>query len=152
METDDGSLSPTAALGLVASSRSSLADRLVTPWWYHPILGVLVGGLIAVQASSSMVVRALAMGVFGVGLALLVTAYRRLTGLWVSGYHPGPARRWAVMLGVVVGVAYTVAAVAALAGAPARVPLVVGAAVVPVVVVAGRRYDQALRAHLRSPA
>ena len=48
METDPGRADAAAALDLVAASRAALADRLVTPWWYHPALGVLVGGLVGV--------------------------------------------------------------------------------------------------------
>src|SRR5665647_896637 len=33
-------------LALIAETRARLADRLVTPWWYHLSLGALMGVLV----------------------------------------------------------------------------------------------------------
>src|SRR3954467_3422225 len=48
-----------AALLAVRKQRGGAAARLVTPWWYHPALGVLVGVMMAAQAARSSVVGAL---------------------------------------------------------------------------------------------
>ena len=101
MEND--SLDASAALGLVRSSRADLADRLVTPWWYHLVLGLLSAGLIVGYSFPRLVVRYGTLAAFLLGTLLLVQAYKRLTGLWVNGFHPGPARRWAVFGGLVLG-------------------------------------------------
>jgi hypothetical protein len=139
----------------VAASRTAVADRLITPWWYHPALGVLLGALIAAQALPSVLVRVAALAGVAAGLSALMSAYRRLTGLWVSGlwvsgFHPGRARRWAVVLGVVVAWAFGGAALATQWGRLTWVPPAVGLLVVPVIVIVGRRYDRELRADLRA--
>ncbi len=152
-DVEDAALLPAgaaAALGLVQSSRADLADRLVTPRWYHPVLGLLAGGLVLGYASDRLLVRYGALAGFLLGTLLLVQAYRRLTGVWVSGYHPGPARRWAVALGVTLGALLLVSlGLRALTGTLAWsvVPAVV---VVPLTVVLGGRYDRALCAGLRA--
>lgn len=33
------------ALTDIDSSNAAIADRLITPWWYHPALGVGFGGM-----------------------------------------------------------------------------------------------------------
>jgi hypothetical protein len=48
MESDNPLDAP-AALNAVARARADVADRLVTPWWYHPILGVLIAQHALVQ-------------------------------------------------------------------------------------------------------
>jgi hypothetical protein len=152
METDAETPDPAAALDLVAAARSGLADRLVTPWWYHPVLGLLVGGLIAAQALPSTLLRSLALVLYGLGLVLLVNAYRRLTGLWVNGLRPGPAQRWSIGLGVTIGVLLVVALGVRAAGGWAGAPLVAGLLAVPLVMLVGHKYDRVLRADLRTSA
>ena len=134
----------------MAGSRAELADRLVTPWWYHPVPGVLVGGLIAAQALPALG-SLLVLPLHGVGLGLLVAAYRRRTGLWISGFHPASPKGplWAVV-GVVAALLVAAAVLDEGFGITAA-PVVAGVLAVPVVVVVGRRYDEALRASLRRP-
>jgi hypothetical protein len=133
------------ALAAIGRQRRLAADRLVTPWWYHPALGVLVGGFVATRAIDSTVVQMLALVLFFAGLALLVSAYRRITGLWVSGYRRGPAGRvtWLLVVAYVAAIAG-----AYLAGGVAAF-LAAGAAIAVATVVLGRRFDQALREELR---
>lgn len=151
MESDGTNLDPAAALGLAASSRSAVADRLVTLWWYYPGLGLLVGGLIAVQAVPSRGLRTVLVGGYAVGLTVLVEAYRRRTGVWISGTTSGPARRWA-LLGAVGWLSLFVLGVAGQLAVGWIAPVAAGLLAVPVVVVVGRRYDTAMRAQLRSGA
>ena len=40
---------PAEALAAVRAARADLARRAKAPLWYHPVLGLLTGGLIAVQ-------------------------------------------------------------------------------------------------------
>lgn len=147
MENDE-SLDPAAALTLVAGSRARLADRLVTPWWYHPVLGVLVGGVVASQALPSPWAM-LALPVYLIGWALLVRSYRRLTGVWISGFHPAAPK--GVLWGVLVGVALLVltAAVLDVGFDLWWAPVIAGVLAVPIVVVGGRSFDRVLRASLR---
>lgn len=150
MESQPEALDPQQALALVSSSRAEIADRLVTPWWYHPVLGLLVGGLIAAQALpvfATLVV----LPVYGLGVGLLVAAYRRTTGLWISGFHPAAPKRPVWLLMGAVGGLFLAAAVLQRGFGLTAAPVVAGVLVVPVVVVVGRRFDEALRAALRAP-
>jgi len=92
------------ALAAIASANRQMAERAKAPAWYHPALGLLIGGLLAVQDLPLP-------WVFGyeilavVGIGLLIAAYRRHTGMWIPGYRAGRTR-W-----VAVGAAATFAAV-----------------------------------------
>jgi hypothetical protein len=133
-----------AALAAVRDQRRAVANRLVTLSWYHPILGVLLGGLVAAQASQSFVIRCFAAAAVAAGAAVLALTYRRLTGIWVSGYRRGSAGRVTALLVAVL----LVGLVAALAlGWPAAA--VAGVLVAFATVVLGRRFDSALRKELR---
>ena len=139
-----------AALGLVSSSRAQLADRLVTPWWYHPTFGLLAATAVSGYGSGSNLLGALGVLVFTVGAVVLVSTYKRITGVWVSGHRPGPAKRYAVAAGLVLGIGM-LASVGARALTGGLLPSVLLAvAVAALLVVLGRRYDDVLRADLRA--
>lgn len=102
MERDDAA----ATLAALDGDRAALADRVRQPGWYDPALGVLVGGFFATYSFSYPWATLAAVPVFGLGIWLLVRAYRRHTGLWVSGFHGSPStkplvRAWAALLAVV---------------------------------------------------
>src|SRR5665648_1128302 len=68
-------------LALIAETRARLADRLVTPWWYHLSLGALMGVLvlaIGLGIGNGWFAVVVAVVVFGEGV--LVGAYRRTMG------------------------------------------------------------------------
>ena len=89
METDDAA----AALAALDGDRAALADRVRQPGWYDPALGLLVGGFFATYSFSYPWATLAAVPVFGVGILLLVRAYRAHTGLWVSGFHGSPSTK-----------------------------------------------------------
>jgi hypothetical protein len=140
------------ALNIIAETRAAAADRLITPWWYHPIFGLLLADYVLGVSLGTTPAKLTASLVFIAASLALATTYRRLTGVWVSGFDAGPAGRWAKALGALVGIAalggWAIAswtqvtwpvwclAVLALAGG----------------VVLGRRFDSALRAQLRAGA
>ena len=132
-----------AALASVQEQRRRVADRLVTPWWYHPILGILLGGLVAAQASGSFVLRCFAAAAVAAGAVALLTIYKRLTGLWASGVRGAAGRATATLLAVALA-GYGVAL--AFGG---TVALSAGAFVAVAAVPLGRRVDAALRRDLR---
>ena len=138
-----------AALAAVAEARRAAADRLVTPWWYHPVLGALFAGYAVAIALGNTWVLLGAIVVFFAGLALLVSAYRRKTGIWLSGFEAGGATRWAYLMGVVGGLCIAAAVLLSFTdvsdGWVWAVAAVLGAAIVPI----GRTYDRELRAELR---
>lgn len=96
MESQDHPLdAPTAAAELAAlqGDRAALADRVVQPWWYDVLLGVLVFVFLGSYATHDWRAIAAAWVLCGLGCWGLVTVYKRLTGMWISGFRPGPTRR-----------------------------------------------------------
>ncbi|HIX00088.1 MAG TPA: hypothetical protein H9871_08070 [Candidatus Nesterenkonia stercoripullorum] len=144
------------ALDEVAAARRRLADRLYTPWWYHPVLGLLLGLLILQLGGVLGRPAVLLMPVPVLGIIALGRIYRRLSGIdlyWADAPDGGQRGRSLLAVyvcGVIVcfaagfvlshqlGIAWTAWAISAL--------LIVGTVVV------GRRYDGLLRAQIRSAA
>ncbi|GAB7046116.1 hypothetical protein [Catenuloplanes indicus] len=141
-----------AQLAAINEARSTLADRLVTPWWYHPVLGLAAAGFIVGYGFGNVVVR-LATAVLFVLVCLgLMRAYKRLTGVWISGFDAGRASRWAKTTGAIVGVTgITAWAIGAYTDLDWLI-WCAAAVAFAVTVVLGRRYDVALRAQLRAGA
>jgi hypothetical protein len=138
------------ALLAVQKQRAAAADRLVTPWWYHPCLAVLVGVMIAVQAAHSPVATTIVVALVVSGMGLLASSYQRITGVWVSGCRRGRAGRITLAL-----VASYVALV--LVGGfldyllGQRWAFVAAGAVAAILtIVLGRRFDETLREELRA--
>lgn len=136
------------ALHEVAAGRRHAAGRLSSPPWYHPLLGLLLGAVFAAQAAHSTLVVGAVVAGFGGGLALLAEAYRRRTGVWASGYRRGPSGRVSLLLAAVLVALYAAAAAGDYLLGARWSFLAAGIAVVPVVVVLGRRFDETLRAEL----
>ncbi len=112
MESDGTRMDGTAAaaeLAALDAGRAALAERVVQPWWYDVLLGLLVAGFISSYSTRNAWVVLGAMVVLLLGLRGLMAAYRRITGVWVSGLRPGPTQRpiraWFVVYGVVLSAA-----------------------------------------------
>lgn len=139
-----------AALNAVRLTQSALADRAVTPWWYHPTLGVLVGSMIATLAADSPILQILSVLIALGGMAVLMRVYRMKTGLWIDGFSAGrAAMRWTIAMTVGLMVLFTVALVLRDVVAWWPGPIVCGALAVPLVIVVGIGFDNAYRATLR---
>lgn len=140
-----------AALDALDSDASQLAARLVTPWWYHPILGVMVAGAIGAQALprvSSMTAIVLII----VWIPFLVRAYTSRYKVWMSGPAGPRSRRMMVLLVVTLIVLMASGALMKIGGLSpwwVLVPAVLGFLAT---VGLGRRYDAALRSDLSSPS
>src|SRR5690606_33731028 len=139
-------------LTMIGEARTAAAERLVTPWWYHPILGLLLAGHLVAFSFGDTLVRSVATLLFLAGIALLVQTYRRLTGVWISGFEAGRASRWAYAMGALVGVLMVASLVIVWTTSLAWPTWVMAAVVGVAVVVRGRRFDVALRAQLRAGA
>ena len=149
METRPGATDAAAALDLVASSRAGLADRLVSPTWYHPCLGAMLGLFSASYALHSPAATVVALALFLAGALLMVRAYRRATGVFVNGLRAGAASRWAGAGGAL-SAATILAGVALDRGLDWRwAPVAAGVVAGVVTVVMGNRFDEALRTQLR---
>jgi branched-subunit amino acid transport protein len=84
-------------LELIAAANRQMAERAKAPGWYHWALGALMGGLAAILDAPVTWMLAYYV-VFGVGIALLVRAYRKHTGMWIPGYRAGRTR-WVAFSG-----------------------------------------------------
>jgi hypothetical protein len=112
MESDGGTMDATTAaaeLAALDADRAALAERVVQPWWYDALLGLLIAGFIASYSSHNTWVIMGALLVFLAGIRGLVAIYRRITGMWVNGLRPGPTQRaihvWYGVYAVVLGAA-----------------------------------------------
>lgn len=85
----------------VNAARTEMARRAVAPVWYHPALGLLIGGLVAVQGQSLWIIGPYYLA-FLLGLVGLVRAYRAHTGVWINGYRKGRTMIVAVGLAALV--------------------------------------------------
>lgn len=139
--------SPAEALRAVQGAREELARRVVAPWWYHPAFGLVVGGMLAVQAAPGAV-RIPVVLALAVCVGVLAAVYQRLTGVKVNGYRAGRTRRPTLITLAVAAVVYlTTLWFATVRGVPAA--FVVGGIVLAVVfTVFGRRWDAAYREEL----
>ena len=139
-------------LSIITEARAAVADRLITPWWYHPILGLLVVGYLVGISLGGTTVRLITAVLFAIGCGLLVRTYRHLTGVWASGVNAGRAIRWARALAAVVVVCLTVSWGIAY-WTELTWPVWCLAVVVFIGTISlGRRFDTALRAQLRAGA
>ena len=136
-----------AQLQAISDSRSALADRLVTPPWYHPALAGLIFVFVAGTSSSRW--SSLTFSLFSAGLAGLVLAYRRATGVWVNGWNSTGGRGSAVMLSVVLFGAVAVAVTVRAGVLPWWWAFVAAAAAAACAAWVGPRFDSSLRAALR---
>lgn len=137
------------SLAAIEGARANAADRLVTPWWYHPILGLLAGAFAVAYTIGGIVVMIVAFLVFFVGIGILVGTYKKKTGMWINGLTAGKASWWTLPLALIMvagmGGAYYLHAERGLDW-PAWV---VGVVVFVAVNIFGRRFDVALRSQLR---
>ena len=145
---------PTAALADVDSARRAVADRLITPWWYHPTLGAILAAIMLTAALNlSNIVRLPVALIGAAGIGLLIAGYQRTTGLWVDLRNLGPiSRRWwlayaAVVLVVLVISFWPTATDQAL---PLWLAIALAAVAVIAQIVLGRRIDDAMRAEIRA--
>ncbi len=138
---------PQAALDLISDANRKLAKRAKAPVWYHYALGLLVGGLAAVQAAGIPWNIAYYV-VYGLGLWLIVWGYRRHTGMWIPGYRAGRTRWVAFSLAALVGTIFLAAVIIARRTGAPEVYLIAGALLAVVTTVGGYVWEAAFRRDL----
>src|SRR3712207_6685363 len=82
-----------AQLAALQADRDRLADRAMQPWWHDVGLGVVVFGLISASAVDNPVIMIAVIVICAAGLGALVSAYKRVTGMWVNVFRRGPTRK-----------------------------------------------------------
>lgn len=140
-----------AALRDVSKDGGTLAAQIITPWWYHPALGVITAVFVVAHALPGVwPVVAIAIGI--IAIPVLTTTYASRFGVAVSKpAGPRGRRLLLVVLAVLVGGMALSLAFKVLELAPwwALVPAVITFAVT---VILGRRYDDALRREIAAPS
>lgn len=132
------------ALSEIADARANLAGRLVTPWWYHPALGFLLAGYVAVASTALFTEVLLALVVFVIGLVSLVALYKAKTGM-------APRFRWRrsgsswLLLFIYFACAFVALPAGRMWGMP-WLSWILAAVIFTSTVVIGRRNDNSLRA------
>ncbi|GAA4941906.1 hypothetical protein [Actinoplanes utahensis] len=139
-------------LTAIADARSTVAGRLVTPGWYHPVLGAALAGYVTALGFGGDAAGLIAGMLFITTTLLLMKAYRERTGVWVSGFRGGRTGRWSFAMGGLVG-AVLLGTWATTAYTDSRWPIgVLAVLAFAGTVLLGRGFDAALRAELRSAA
>lgn len=140
------------ALDDVTAGNEAIADRLITPWWYHPALGLGIAGFILGIGLLPTPWNLLPSLLLAVLCGVLISAYTKLTGIWARpSWGQRSGRLW---------LAYTVLFLACIVPAllamtrlsQPPVWLLVAAAVLAAVgtMTIGPRIDAAMRAELRA--
>lgn len=132
----------------VEAANAEMAKRAVAPVWYHPALGLLTGGLVAVQGMPLPVLGLYYVAFFG-GLILLVRAYKQRTGIWVNGYRKGRTRLVSVGLAAIVGAILLASVWLQRSEGMASAPWIGGAVAAVVVTIGGFLWESAFRRDLR---
>lgn len=140
-----------AALAAMDTDANQLAARLVTPWWYHLVLGVIVAAAIGAQALprvSSMVVIVLII----VWIPFLLKAYTSRYGLSMT--QPAGPRGRRILLLILAVLALLMGSgvllkLNSISPVWVLVPAVLGFFAT---VWLGRRYDAVLRSEISAPS
>lgn len=143
------------ALAAADESRTKMAERLYTPVWYHPLVGAamsmfgLAAGLAAARRGWSDV---LVMGGLFICVGI-VLAYRRITGVALTGPIGPRSQRMLIVVGVV-GILLMLAGLGLFSQVAVNWPWIVAYSLVVIVLITilGRRYDDILRDEIRSGA
>jgi hypothetical protein len=135
-------------LAEVEAANTDLAERAKAPTWYHPALGLLMGGMVAAQGLP-IVGKIACYLVFAAGLSLLMRAYKRHTGMWINGYRAGRTRWVAIGLAAIATLCMLIAVWLERERGLIYAPLAFGAIVAVIVTIGGFVWEAAFRADLR---
>lgn len=145
---------PREALAAVGDTRRRLADRLTTPIWYYPLIGLTVAAIcIALGMPSGTIERAqrlyILMGTIVVNTVVAPRLYRKKTGVWLHD-AVGPRSKRLIILGAIPFAALIIAAAGNyLLHGPWIVPVALAGVALIGATVFGRHYDNVVREELR---
>ncbi|WP_144009136.1 hypothetical protein [Enemella evansiae] len=140
------------ALNDITASRQAVADRLITPRWYHPVLALGIAGFILGVGLLPVPWSVLPSLLLAILCGWLIGAYSRLTGIWVRPTMGQWSGRLWIMHSVIL-VACVLPAILALSRlVQPPIWLLIAAAVVAAgaTMIIGPRIDAAMRAELRA--
>lgn len=137
------------ALKSLNSDGAALSRRVVTPWWYHSALGLIVAGMIGSQVmpgvASTMVV-----ALCVVAIPVLTTTYSRRYGVTIT-QPAGPRSKRLLLMTLGVALVAVLGGVAIkLTGSSAWWIILPAVVAFVVTVILGRKYDDALRGEIAS--
>lgn len=89
------------ALASIDQARSEAAERLTTPWWYHPVFGLLAAAFVVAYTIGGVGVMIGGAVVYFLGLGILMGTYKKQTGVWINGLKAGKATWWTLPLVVI---------------------------------------------------
>lgn len=138
------------ALAELARDHERLATRIITPWWYHPALGLITAVFAGAHALPGVwPIAGITLGIMA--LPVLTTTYARVSGVVVTK-PAGPRSRRLLIATLVVLVAAMSCSLAFkfLDVSPWWALIPAGVTFVATVVL-GRRYDDALRQEIAAP-
>ncbi|WP_127819008.1 hypothetical protein [Microbacterium sp. CPCC 204701] len=132
---------------MLTADGSRLADQVATPWWYHPVLGLIVANfalaqMLPPQLSISLVV----LGI--IAIPVLTTAYSRRYGISLTQPTGKRSGRMLVASGGVIALAMAGALVIRLTEVSPWWVLPVAVSAFVATVALGRSYDRTLRTEL----
>lgn len=135
------------ALDSIGASRQDVADRMATPPWYYPVLGLLVGQMVLVHGLVGGLPAVLSALLVVLGSGWLVRTYAGHTGLRIT--RPAGLRSAVAMAAFAVGLAAPVLVVTFADDLAAGVVLLMTGVSLVSTVVLGPVYDACYRADLR---
>lgn len=137
------------ALSAIGDARAAAAERLVAPWWYYPVLGLLAAGAVLMASLGNVFVFLGTLWVFTVGLGVLMGLHRERTGLWIPAFRSGRASRWAWLLLATYAVCVPAAIIAGRLASTEWAAWLAAVVLFAATAVAGSRFNEALQAQLR---
>lgn len=140
-----------AALDALDADASQLAGRLVSPWWYHLILGVIVAAAIGAQAlptvpSMSVIVLVI------IWIPFLMQSYTSRYRISMTRPAGPRSRRMLLLILTVLAVLMASGVVLKIAALPQWWVLLPAAVGFVATALLGRRYDAVLRSEIADPA
>ncbi|WP_457208353.1 hypothetical protein [Nocardioides sp. P5_C9_2] len=135
------------SLDSIVASRQDVADRLTTPPWYYPVLGLLIAQMVLVHGLVGDRPAVLSALLVVLGSGWLVRTYAGHTGLRIS--RPSGRRSAAALAAFAVGLATPVLVVTLVDDIATGTVLALAAVSLFSTVVLGPVYDATYRADLR---